>query len=237
MKYMGSKTRIAKHIVPVIQKHIDDNDIKTYIEPFAGGMNIIDKISCRDRIAGDINEYLIALFRYLVYAGGELPPTITREEYARVRANKNDYEPWYVGAVGFLASFNGKFFGGYAQQGYDKGRLRDYYRESKDNILKQVAHLYGTLFVSGSYTRFSNFANAVIYCDIPYAGTTKYVQDFDHAMFFDWVRMMSATNIVIISERTAPDDFDIIWEGKALRSLNPSGKFHNVERLYTYTKK
>ena len=37
MKYMGSKSRISKYIVPIIQKYIDENAIKTYIEPFVGG--------------------------------------------------------------------------------------------------------------------------------------------------------------------------------------------------------
>lgn len=37
MKYMGSKSRISKYIVPIIQKYIDENRIKTYVEPFVGG--------------------------------------------------------------------------------------------------------------------------------------------------------------------------------------------------------
>lgn len=37
MKYFGSKSRITKDIVPIIQKAIDDNNINTYIEPFVGG--------------------------------------------------------------------------------------------------------------------------------------------------------------------------------------------------------
>jgi len=37
IKYMGSKSRIAKYIVPILQKEIDDNNIKTYLEPFVGG--------------------------------------------------------------------------------------------------------------------------------------------------------------------------------------------------------
>ena len=45
MKYMGSKSRIAKDIVPIIQKCIDDNNIETYVEPFVGGANVIDKIN------------------------------------------------------------------------------------------------------------------------------------------------------------------------------------------------
>jgi DNA adenine methylase len=38
MKYMGSKNRIAKHIVPIIQSYIDDNQVQHYIEPFVGGV-------------------------------------------------------------------------------------------------------------------------------------------------------------------------------------------------------
>ena len=30
MKYMGSKSRIAKYIVPIIQSYIDNNNIKKY---------------------------------------------------------------------------------------------------------------------------------------------------------------------------------------------------------------
>lgn len=37
MKYMGSKSRIAKYIVPIIQSYIDNYNIKTYVEPFCGG--------------------------------------------------------------------------------------------------------------------------------------------------------------------------------------------------------
>ena len=46
MKYMGSKSRICKYIVPIIQQYIDKNNIKKYWEPFVGGANVIDKIKC-----------------------------------------------------------------------------------------------------------------------------------------------------------------------------------------------
>lgn len=44
LKYMGSKSRIAKYIVPIIQKYIDENNIEKYVEPFVVGANVIDKI-------------------------------------------------------------------------------------------------------------------------------------------------------------------------------------------------
>lgn len=49
MKYMGSKSRIAKDIVPIIQSYINNNDIDMYIEPFVGGANVIDKIKCNKK--------------------------------------------------------------------------------------------------------------------------------------------------------------------------------------------
>lgn len=61
MVYMGSKTKYAEHIVPILQKAIDDNNVDTYIEPFCGGANIIDKIKCENRYGYDRSETLIAL--------------------------------------------------------------------------------------------------------------------------------------------------------------------------------
>lgn len=37
MKYVGSKNRLSKDLVPIIQSYIDDNDIENYWEPFVGG--------------------------------------------------------------------------------------------------------------------------------------------------------------------------------------------------------
>jgi site-specific DNA-adenine methylase len=37
MKYVGSKNRLAKDLVPIIQSYIDDNHITNYWEPFVGG--------------------------------------------------------------------------------------------------------------------------------------------------------------------------------------------------------
>lgn len=144
MKYMGSKSRIAKDIVPIIQKCIDDNNIETYIEPFVGGANVIDKINCKNKIGNDLNKYLIGLLSY-VSNNGELLQEVSRELYSEVRSNylkeNNNYEDWYVGNIGFLASYNGRWFdGGFAKPGYEKTktgtRYRDYYKEGLDNLLK-----------------------------------------------------------------------------------------------------
>ena len=73
MVYQGSKNRLTKYIVPMIQKEIDENSITTYIEPFVGGANVIDKIKCENRIGSDINEELIALLKYIQISSLMLP--------------------------------------------------------------------------------------------------------------------------------------------------------------------
>jgi DNA adenine methylase len=74
MKYMGSKAKVARYIVPIIQKQIERSGYETYLEPFCGGCNVIDKIEAPQRIASDCNKYLIALMQH-IQAGGELPAT------------------------------------------------------------------------------------------------------------------------------------------------------------------
>lgn len=137
MKYMGSKAKVARYIVPIIQEQIERSGYETYLEPFCGGCNVIDKIEAPQRIASDCNKYLIALMQH-IQAGGELPGYIEREEYAKVRANRDDYPEWYAGYVGFVASYNGRFFdGGYSGKTQTTGGLRDYQDEGRRNIEAQ----------------------------------------------------------------------------------------------------
>jgi len=37
MVYQGSKAKLRKWILPILQNCIDKNHVKTYIEPFVGG--------------------------------------------------------------------------------------------------------------------------------------------------------------------------------------------------------
>ncbi len=53
---MGSKSRFHKALLPIILE--GRNRGQLYIEPFAGGMNMISEVS-GERIANDLNTFLI----------------------------------------------------------------------------------------------------------------------------------------------------------------------------------
>lgn len=246
---MGSKSRIAKYIVPIIQKYIDDNNIDTYVEPFVGGANVIDKIKCENKIGSDKNKYLIALLER-VQRGLPLYDEVPKELYDKARnafnsKNTSEFEDWQVGNIGFIASFNGRWFdGGYAKTGYEKTkngqRLRNYYQEAKNNILTQAPNLKDIQFITEDYRNLLDLGTkAVIYCDPPYAGTKQYANatQFDYIEFWQWCRDMSKDNIVIVSEQQAPEDFECVWQQEVSRSIKAQDKSKSIEKLFIYSNK
>lgn len=235
IKYVGSKARIAKDIVPIIQKCIDDTQIKNYYEPFCGGCNLIEHIKCETRYANDIHKELIALFKAL-QSGFTPPMHISENEYNRVRLNKQDYPDYYVGLVGFNATFGSKYFGGYAR-GYKADGItpRDIPNEAIRNLMAQVPKLTDIIFSCGDYRDVDIIEPAVIYCDKPYDAPTKYaVAEFDHVAFWEWVRHKSENNYVFVSEYNAPEDFICLWSKPITTSLKVKEHENRTEKLFTY---
>lgn len=246
---MGSKSRIAKHIIPIIQKYIDETNCKHYLEPFVGGANVIDKIKCNTKIGSDKNRYLIALLQR-AQANEPLYTSVSKELYdaARTAFNNGDdtkFFDWEMGNIGFLASYNGRWFdGGYAKSGYEKTkngeRFRDYYREARDNLLAQAPNLKNIKFSCKDYTYYNevNLKGFVIYVDPPYQNTKQYANatKFDYDEFWQTMRDWSKNNIVLISEESAPDDFECIWEQEVSRSIKASDKSRSTEKLFKYKK-
>lgn len=237
---MGSKSRIADNIVQIIQQRLTDYNISTYIEPFCGGCNVIDKIVCDNKIASDKHKYLIALFNNLDKIQF-LPEFITKEHYSLVRECFNQdihiYSDWYVGAIGFLASYNGRFFdGGYAGLVHTKtGTVRDYYNEAKRNLLAQIPLLKNISFECCDYTKYDlSYRDCLFYCDIPYKGTKQYgiSRDFDYDKFWKWAEIMSERNIVLVSEHNAPERWECIWEQRIKRTIDNNKRVSAVEKLF-----
>lgn len=249
MNYFGSKSRICKYIVPIIQSAIDDSYTQMYIEPFCGGLNVIDKISCKTKIASDINEYLISLFGYVKW-GGQLPDTVDKATYDEARrmwysgSVPQDYPHWKIGCFGWLCSFSGRGFdGGRSYQGTEKkadGTIitRNYYQERRRNLYKQFQQplCRDVLLTAKDYREYSGIRNAVIYCDPPYKNTKQFAnsRNFDYDVFWNTMREWSRSNLVLISELEAPNDFDCIWQHEVSRSIKAKNKSKVVERLFKW---
>lgn len=231
MKYMGSKNRHAKELLPIILR--DRKPDQWYVEPFVGGFNLIDKVDGQ-RLANDSNAYLIELFR-AIQDGWQPPTNINEEQYQHVRLNKDLYPRYLVGFIGFGCSYSGKWFGGYARGNANSGQPRNYCLESRVNILKQYDGLQGIVIENKSYLDLEIPFNSIVYCDPPYANTTKYKDNFDHDKFWAWATDLSQQgHQVFVSEYNAPSNFKSVWSKMVNNTLvQNTGSKQGVERLFT----
>ena len=232
---MGSKNRIANEILPIILKDRIENQY--YIEPFCGGLGTFDKVN-GNRIGADKNKYLIAMWKGL-QENRDKPMEIPKELYSKARTEYNngtniEFDDFMIGWIGWMASFNGRFFdGGYS----GKTSTRDYVDEQIRNTLKQVELLKGAKFTSVDYFELEIPNNSIIYCDIPYKDTKQYAtsKNFDHDKFWQWCRDMTKQgHRVFISEYQAPDDFTCIWSKEVTNSMNTTLTYKPFERLFIY---
>ena len=238
MKYIGSKRRLKKFILPILQETIESNGVSYYIEPFGGGANVIDDIRCEHRLYYDNHPELVALMKHVQQTTEDLPLTISKEEYYSVRQSPQDYPEWYVGLVGFCASFGAGWWNGFAHPCHDSKnpkKIRDYSNESIRNLIKQAPKLKDIEFACADFRDIEIPDNAVVYCDPPYKGTRKYkgVSDFPYDEYYDWCRENGKRAKFFMSEAYMPDDFSIVWEKEVRQQLDKSNRKYRPERLYT----
>lgn len=241
MKYMGSKARIAKHILPIILR--DRKEGQWYVEPFVGGANMIDKVD-GNRIGYDSNEYLISLLIEL--KNGWIPPCYVSEEEWRDVRTKMDfaYPKHYIAFVRLGCSFGSDWNGGYARNVRKDApnsdalnkTIKSYCRQSANNMIKQAKSFKGITFSHSSYDSSFIPPQSVIYCDPPYAGTTKYKDDFNHEEFWEWCRKkVKDGHQVFISEYNAPDDFVCVWRQELNVTVARNGKHKKaIEKLFVH---
>ena len=256
MKYMGSKARIAKYILPIMLKgrHHD----QWYVEPFVGGANTITKVT-GNRLGADNNKYLIAMFRGL-QSGDSLEFDQSKEHYSQVRDAYNgkaehNFSNFYIGLVGYMASANGRFFeGGYSGISKTKvGTQRNYIDESVRGMKKHTPNLSGIDFIYSDYRDLDIPVNSIIYCDIPYKDSKAYATSRgfwdsledgillknDTVDFWQWARNKAEQgHKVFVSEYKAPDDFVCVWKQEVKSSLSANGKSggnkKSVEKLFVH---
>lgn len=237
MRYMGSKRRIWKHISHFILK--DRKDGQYYVEPFCGGCNSLCLVE-GNRIACDINPYLIGMFQSLINGEKQIYP-ISREIYNDVRdcyRNKNNkYSISEIGWVGYMASYNGRFFdGGYSGNNVKSkgGGFRNYIDESILDIFNQLENLKDVDFYCCGYNELKIPKNSIIYCDPPYKNTKKYDNaEFDYDKFYLWcIEQYKCGNKIFISEYDMPKPFKEIWSMEVVCNINIE-KSRRIEKLFT----
>jgi len=164
-----------------------------------------------------------------------------RMNIRKYKKNKENYPDWYLGLVGFCASFGAKYFGGYARDSKDDNSGK-WSAGAIKNLKKQIPNIKDVKFKNISFLDLplDKIKNYVIYCDIPYKDTTKYsTGGFPYEEFYEWVKEASKNNIVLISEYNMPEEFICIWQ-KETKTLLDSNKEKSddknirIEKLFTY---
>lgn len=228
MKYMGSKNRHAKYLLPIILR--DRQPDQWYVEPFVGGANLIDKV-IGNRLGGDINTYTIQALQSIKDYVNELPKSnteFTERDYQELR-NSNDYR--FKGYAGFAFSYAAKWLGGWRR---DKEGKRDYVAEAHRNAVKQSPNLQGVRLWCATYYALSIPPSSIIYCDPPYQDTTKYKDELDYDLFWQWCRNMTIQgHLVYVSSYSAPEDFEVLWQRPVYNTLDwDTGSKIGVEKLF-----
>lgn len=235
MKYQGSKSRHAKQILPIILK--DKKEGQVFYDLFCGGGNICDKVDGKV-VANDYHYYTIKALEFIRDNLNNLPKCKddTNEiEYKKIKGEnpKDDYSAGLKGYYGFALSYSGKWFGGWCRDSTGK---RDYIAEAYRNAQKQSPKIKHITFTSKSYDEVELQQNSIIYCDIPYKGSTKYkTGDFDYDKFYDWcVDKYNEGHQVFISEYYMPEDrFQCVWQKEVNSSLTKdTGSKKNTEKLW-----
>ena len=227
MKYMGSKRRISRYILPFI---LQGRRIgQYYVEPFVGGGNMIENVR-GPRIGADINPYLIEALKLIRDDPHSLPDSITEEEYRALKTAR--VINGLTGYAGFTMSFGAQFLKNYARN----KKNSDYAAEAKRSALKQSPKLRGVELVCSKYSDLDIPDRSIIYCDPPYASAAGYkTGKFNHEEFYQWCRWKHAEcHQIFISEYNMPSDFKCVWMRAQTTNINNAGRHRktDVEKLY-----
>ncbi len=236
MRYLGGKSRIAKRIAP----HITNTGRSHYVEPFVGGLAVLAEVvhAFDGVVAADVHGDLIDMYR-AIQQGWVPPSELSEDEYTRLRGEPPSPLRTFAG---FGASFGGKWWGGYARS--PSRPSQNYASQTRNSLLKakQRGCFAATVeFVHKSVFEFDvpadvDLSDFVIYCDPPYAGTTKYANTgkFDHDAFWTTAKRWSNQGaLVIISEYTAPYGATLIDSFNPQSSLKAASSDRVPERLFT----
>lgn len=226
MQYLGGKYYTRKAIGSYLASIRQGRD---YIEPFVGAAWILSEIQGGVRIASDQSLDLILLWQG-IQNGWDPPSDLSKEQYENLRKES----PSALRAfAGFGCSYSGKWFGGYAKP---NSKNPNYARNTRNSLLRKKELIKNVTFLHCCFSEYdSSIEDSLIYCDPPYYNTTGYQFSFDTHKFWEWARLMSRKNKVIVSEYQAPSDFECVLEINTKTALKGSDT-SRVEKLFTFKK-
>lgn len=237
MKYWGAKNRQGRRIAAAILALVPRAAVKSYLEPFCGVAGVLvhvrELLPDRVPVAGSDCSRCIINFLQAIMRGWLPPEALTEELFNRLKATKGDETPMHA-VVGFGCCFNGLYFA-------DKFRpnMLETYVATRKQVARWAPRVRNISFENVRYEdRPRPPDGCLVYCDCPYQGavSTNMPQswkDFDFAAFWDWVRDLSRTHIVLVSEYVAPDDFVSVWQHN-VTLLNRSRKSGRTEHLFAH---
>ena len=223
MRYLGGKSRIAKHIVEQITKKTTSKEVW---EPFCGGAAVTlefarkgFKVHASDTFPGLCNMHKASC------NGFRLPMGCT-DEMRREAKYKTD--PFAI-ALRFGLGFGGNYSSGIA-------RPPDLYATQFNRHCERLTeHSESIEWKECDYRAVSPTPGNILYCDPPYKGTTEYeIKGFDHDIFWDWVRSQTLRGVhVFMSEFSATLDIECVWSLERKVGIDNRHKCQmHVEKLF-----
>jgi len=221
VQYQGGKALLSKFFAPILREALAQTPGAAYIEPFVGGFNVLPRVDpSRETpvLCSDVHPGLITLYRE-ISRGWEPPDSVSREEYATVKA-RGDWSDPLTAFVAFGCSFGGKEWGGYARS----NQGQDYCGGAKRALAKKRPWIERAHLEHLSYLDLTPPAGSVVYCDPPYEGTTGYrTGTFDQGTFRAWCEGLAGHGCrVFVSEfeGACPATWGVVWRHERLLRLD-----------------
>lgn len=239
MRYVGGKGKIAKDLVAAIAAHTELR-ARVY-EPFMGGGAVTASLAglFSEISASDGHEDIAMMWGAVL--DGWVPPAIEYDQYQELRYSG---EPSALrGFAGSGCSFGGRWFEGFARGGVKaNGEPRNHQEESVRAVLRDAQQMQRAT-VSVTHALYEQIElpdhPVVIYCDPPYAASTKdyKVGGFASNKFWQVAASWAAAgHHVFVSEYEAPAGWTCIWSKEKRQSLVVGSGVRElrVERLFVY---
>lgn len=210
MQYIGGKQNSGgAAIAALINATAQRLGLDTYSEPFCGGLSVTYRIKIQKRSASDACAPLIRLYAAM-QAGWTPPRDLSKEQWEALRAINDPTDP-LTAFAGFGCSYSGNWFGSYATKFKRTNCYVTAAVAASESLTRKMGHCQDVEFKACDY-RQSEPAQ-ITYCDPPYDGTLAYAaiaEPWIAEDFWQWAREQSATRLLAVSERKAPEDFEPI---------------------------